>query len=100
LSKRLAVALCATAALGLTGGSALAGEITGNGKWIAGSEEAPLHGKSECAFSGQNDEFHLFPNEGWPRTQSWGQVIKEGPTPVGGHVGVPGVACNPTGGPG
>jgi hypothetical protein len=100
MRKRLAVALCAAAALGLTSGSAFAGEITGNGKWIAGSEEAPLHGNSECAFSGQNDEFHLFPDEDWPRTQSWGQIIREGAPPVGGHVGVPGVACNPTGGPG
>jgi hypothetical protein len=94
------VAVCAIAALGLTGGSAFGGEITGNGKWIAGSEEAPLNGNSECAFSGQNDEFHLFPNEDWPRTQSWGQIIQEGAPVVGGHVGVPGSACNPTGGPG
>jgi hypothetical protein len=100
MRKRVAVALCATAALGLTGSSAFAGEITGNGKWIAGSEEASLHGKSECAFSGQNDEFHLFPDEDWPRTQSWGQIIAGAAPVVGGHVGVPGVACNPTGGPG
>jgi hypothetical protein len=100
MRKRFAVALCAIAALGLTGGSALAGEITGNGKWIAGSEEAPLNGLSECAFSGQNDEFHLFPNEGWPRTQSWGQNVSAETPVVGGHVGVPGFACNPTGGPG
>ena len=85
MRKRVAVALCATAALGLTGGSAFAGEMTGNGKWIAGSEEAAIHGKSECAYSGQNDEFHLFPNEGWPRTV------------VGGHVGVPGFALQPHG---
>lgn len=100
MRKRVAVALCAAAALGLTGGSAFAGEMTGNGKWIAGSEEAAIHGKSECAYSGQNDEFHLFPNEGWPRTQSWGQIIAEAAPVVGGHVGVPGFACNPTGGPG
>lgn len=100
MRKRIAVALCSIAALGLTGGSAFAGEITGNGNWIAGSEAAPLHGKSECAFSGQNDEFHLFPNQGWPRTQSWGQEIRGAAPVVGGHVGVPGFACNPTGGPG
>ena len=34
MRKRVAVALCAAAALGLTGGSAFAGEMTGNGKWI------------------------------------------------------------------
>jgi hypothetical protein len=38
MRKRLAVVFCAIAVLGLTGGSAFAGEITGNGKWIAGSE--------------------------------------------------------------
>lgn len=92
MRKKLAVAVCAVAVAGLSAGSALAGEITGNGKWIAGSEEAPLHGQSECAFSGQNDEFHLFPNEDWPRTQSWGQVVRE----VGPLGGAPGVACNPT----
>jgi hypothetical protein len=97
MRKRLAVALCATAALGLTGGSAFAGEITGNGKWIAGDPEAPLHGQSECAFSGQNDEFHLFPNQGWPRTQSWGQNVRESVPIVGGGAGVPGFACNPSG---
>lgn len=100
MRKRLAVALCSIAVLGLTGGSAFAGEITGNGKWIAGSEAAPLHGASECAFSGQNDEFHLFPNQGWPRTQSWGQEIRGAVPVIGGHVGVPGFACNPKGGPG
>jgi hypothetical protein len=97
--KRFAVALCSIAALSLSGGSAFAGEITGKGKWIAGSEEAPINGRSECAYSGQNDEFHLFPNQGWPRTQSWGQEIRGAAPVVGGHVGVPGIACNPTGGP-
>jgi hypothetical protein len=89
--RLLAVAACAVAVAGVSSGSALAGEITGNGKWIAGSEEAPLHGKSECAFSGQNDEFVLG-DESAPRAQSWGQVVKEA-GPLGG---VPGVACNPT----
>jgi hypothetical protein len=93
MRKRLAVAVCTIAALGLTGGSAFAGEITGNGKWIAGSEEAPLNGKSECAYSGQNDEFHLFPDEDWPRTQSWGFDFAR----QGVHMGVPGFACNPSG---
>ena len=97
MRKRLAVALCATAVVGLTAGSAFAGEITGNGKWIAGTEDAPLNGKSECAYSGQNDEFHLFPNEDWPRTQSWGQVVVEFVPVVGGGAGVPGFACNPSG---
>jgi hypothetical protein len=94
MRKRLAAAaVCAVGVVGLGAGSAFAGEITGNGTWIAGSPDAPLHGMSECAFSGQNDEFHLFPNEDWPRTQSWGQIARG---LEGGHRGVPGFACNPT----
>jgi hypothetical protein len=93
----LAAVVSAAAVAGLTAGSALAGEITGNGKWIAGSEEAPLHGNSECAFSGQNDEFVLG-DESAPRTQSWGASFARGSG--GAFGGVPGTACNPTGGPG
>ena len=55
IRRMLAVAACTVAVAALGAGSALAGEITGNGKWIAGSEAAPLHGKSDCAYSGQND---------------------------------------------
>jgi hypothetical protein len=84
----------AFAAVGVS--SAFAGEITGNGKWIAGSESAPLHGKSACAYSGRNDNSVLgnpLPDEdGFTRTQSWGQVIRNA-GPLGG---VPGTACNPT----
>jgi hypothetical protein len=88
--KRLAAAACAVALAGLSAGPAIGGEITGNGKWIAGSEEAPLHGKSECAFSGQNDENRLG-DESAPRTQSWGSDFAS----QGVHAGVPGTACNP-----
>ena len=56
-------------------GTAVAGEITGNGKWIAGSPDAPLNGKSECAFSGQQDEPGEPPFRGLI-AQSWGQIPK------------------------
>lgn len=87
------VALCAASVVGLSAGSALAGEITGNGKWIAGSPDAPLNGRSECAYSGQNDD--NLPTDA--RAQSWGQIVNAtvragGPAPGG----VPGTACNPT----
>ena len=59
MRRLLAVASCAAAVVGLGAGSAFAGEITGNGKWIAGSPDAPLHGKSICSFSGQNDNWQL-----------------------------------------
>ena len=91
---------CAVSIAAVGAGSAFAGEITGNGKWIAGSDAAPLNGKSECAYSGQNDNFvlgHPVPDEdGFTRTQSWGQVGQEGRaflTSIGLN---PGIACNPS----
>jgi hypothetical protein len=74
--------------------SAFGGEITGNGRWIAGDPSLPLNGKSICAFSGQNDEFQLG-IEGAARVQSFGQDVSAsvhgGTGPLGG---VPGTACN------
>jgi hypothetical protein len=91
MGKRLlATALCSAAVAGLGANAALAGEITGNGKWVAGSEEAPLHGRSECAYSGQNDEFVLNVPGDWGRTQSWGQIVRE-VGPLGGAA----FGCNP-----
>ena len=87
------VVVCAAAFLGAN--AALAGEITGNGRWIAGSPTEPLNGKSECAFSGQNDERQLG-DAAAPRTQSWGTIpkfIRDLITAMGGN---PGVSCNPT----
>jgi hypothetical protein len=100
-AKRLLVtAACSLAVAAVGAGSAFAGEITGNGKWIAGSETAPLRGKSECAYSGRNDNSVLgneLPDEdGFTRTQSWGQVGREGRiflTSIGLN---PGMACNPS----
>ncbi len=93
MGKRLlAAVLCAAAVTGVGASGALAGEITGNGKWIAGSETAPLKGKSECAYSGQNDEYVLDVPGDWDRTQSWGQIARH---LEGGKRGVPGFACNP-----
>ena len=94
--KKVGVAVFAVTALATVGvSSAFAGEITGNGKWIAGSESAPLKGKSACAYSGVNDNYVLgnpVPDaDGFTRTQSWGQVIRNA-GPLGG---VPGTACNP-----
>src|SRR5262249_19082672 len=94
--KGLCVAVLSVVVLAVFGVSAaFAGEITGNGKWIAGSDAAPLNGASACAYSGQNDNYQLgnpLPDaDGFPRTQSWGQVVRNA-GPLGG---VPGVACNP-----
>jgi hypothetical protein len=96
--KELCVTVFVAVAFAVVGvGSAFAGEITGSGKWIAGSDSAPLNGKSDCAYSGLNDNYVLgnpLPDEdGFTQTQSWGQVVRQHT----GHLGgVPGTACNPT----
>lgn len=90
----LAIVWAAFIAFGISG-YAVAGEITGNGKWIAGDADAPLHGKSACAYSGREDD----PESGEFKgtiAQAWGQLSKEVRdflTSVGFH---PGDACNPT----
>ena len=81
-------------AVGLSS-TAVAGEITGNGKWIAGSEEAPLKGKSACAYSGREDEPDdpLFKGE---IAQAWGLIDKATREFFADVLGLhPGDACNP-----
>jgi hypothetical protein len=106
--KKLAVTVFAIAAVALVGvASAFAGEVTGSGHYIAGSDSAPLNGKSDCAYSGLNDNY-VFGTagpgnpdaDGFTRTQSWGQVVVQSVPVTGGGVGVPGQACNPTTGGG
>jgi len=77
-------------------GAAFAGEITGNGKYIAGSDSAPLHGNSPCAYSGQEDlQFVEGNGKGVPgHAQSWGQIVRQS----GGVAGIGGAGpngCNP-----
>ena len=102
--KWLAAAVCAVALAGLSAGSALGGEVTGNGKplWTNTDDwdaEHTLHGASLCAFSGQEDDQFpespdYSPDAG--HAQSWGQIPKafrDILTVEGAH---PGTACNPT----
>jgi len=89
----LTIIATAILALGLSG-TAFAGEITGNGKWIAGSEEAPLHGKSACAYSGREDD-PTDPIFKGTMAQAWGLISKSTRdflASIGMH---PGDACNP-----
>lgn len=110
MRRALWVGILAAAMVVSTAGTAFAGEWTGNDKdlWtstviIDGEEHHTLHGKSACAFSGQNDEW---PNEsgdlsqpgadGFFRTQSWGQLAKADRaflTSIGAN---PGNSCNPS----
>lgn len=91
--KTPGLVIFASSALWLGGQTAFAGEITGNGKWIAGDSDAPLHGVSECAYSGREDD----PDDPLFRgdiAQSWGQILKavRDALPPFLH---PGTSCNP-----
>jgi hypothetical protein len=102
MRRIVAVAACAAAVTGLGASSAFAGEVTGNGRYIAGSDAAPLKGKSACAYSGVNDNYalgniktdeagNLIPDaDGFTRTQSWGQVVR-----TAGPLGGAAFGCNP-----
>ena len=107
----VAAAVCAVAVGALGAGSALAGEITGNGKplWtsttvVNGEVSHTLHGQSACAFSGQEDALYPASPDYDPtvtaHAQSWGQIPKSGEgftrdfaTSIGLN---PGNSCNPT----
>jgi len=108
MTRRIFSAICAAALIAsLSAGAVLGGEVTGNGKSLKtedGKWGTGLHGRSECAFSGQEDlQFQdeegnplAEPTRGEPgHAQSWGQIPKEFRdflTTVGAH---PGSACNP-----
>lgn len=111
----IAVLSASSLALGTT---AFAGEITGGGpdgpkptpikaQQDCDSEEdcpAPAGpARSECAFSGLNDEYIAEQPEegpasdGFGRTQNWGQIPQEIRTAIRPFAG-PGTSCNPNGG--
>lgn len=90
---RLGVLFAMACLLGLGASVSFAGEITGNGKSLK-NDDGTLNGKSECAFSGREDD----PDSGefrGPIAQSWGQLpkaVRDFLTSIGSN---PGVACNP-----
>jgi hypothetical protein len=89
LRKLCAVAVFAVAAVGVSAGSAFAGEVTGNG------DETPIRhvARSICAFSGLNDG-EPPPGRTAPHVQNWGQTPKaerDFLTTIGVN---PGEACN------
>ena len=110
MSRRLFGAICSAALLAsLSASVALGGEVTGNGKSLILEEPSKwgtwLHGRSECAFSGQED-LQYQDEQGNPlevihkgtpgRAQSWGLIPKDFRdflTSIGVN---PGIACNPT----
>ncbi|MBT8240578.1 MAG: hypothetical protein KJN63_05065 [Acidimicrobiia bacterium] len=103
--KRFVVLLVmASMVLAFSAFTASAGEINGKGErpMVVETVDTPegdfqiLHARSECAFSGLNDEYLLgLPSDGFGRTQNWGQIPK-GDRDFLKSVGFnPGVACNP-----
>ena len=98
---RILIAVGASVALlGLGSGAVFAGEVTGNGTL------KEVHGRSSCAFSGQEDlqwftnDVDRIPREDPTRgdpghAQSWGQIDK-GTRAFLTSIGMnPGIACNP-----
>ena len=89
--KWLVTALAVLGLLAITAGSAMAGEVKGNGGLIsAGANKwgTGLHARSECAYSGQEDLQYFEddentvpkdePTRGMPgHAQSWGQISQE-----------------------
>ena len=97
MSKKRLAALAATAVaiMGVGANAALAGEVTGQNKplWIATTADGGhvLHGKSPCAFSGQED-LDASPLRTQTPHEVWlGPVIGV----VNPAPGTPGTACNP-----
>lgn len=96
MKKIIVATLIATLGLAGSAGAVSAGEITGNGTL------KEVHGKSICAFSGQNDGYHIpelaepeeLPNPS--RVQSFGQEVRHKRIPP--KFFNPGDACNPNAG--
>ena len=100
-TARFAIVIGATAALlTISGGSVLAGEITGNGQLKT------VHGASFCAYSGQEDlQFFYDDGDTLPKpvatkgdpghAQSWGQIPKSVRDYLTTQGLNPGIACNP-----
>lgn len=90
--KRTTYALLLTCILGLGLNTAVAGEVDGKGNPVPGG----ANGKSECSYSGQQDDpvedAGFFRGD---RVQSWGQIpkmLRDFLSSIGMH---PGEACNP-----
>jgi hypothetical protein len=100
MKNRTGLVACATAIVFLGASSAFAGEITGQGKSLKDSE-GNLNGKSDCAFSGREDNpgEELFPGVRLFKgllTQSWGQLTDEAKAFFLSIGASPGNACNPS----
>jgi hypothetical protein len=88
-------AVCVTALGGFGAGQASAGEITGHGDTLYTNDTThELHGASECAYSGLNDDYVLGDHTA-SRTQTFPQFKRDFAPDL--PPGTPGYACNPHG---
>ena len=96
--RAFGVAACAAVMLGMGATAASAGEITGNGSYTPVNPEFSRGvAASECAFSGQNDEYVLGDRSA-SRVQTYPQTRAElAEIGVALPKGLPGFACNPSG---
>ena len=92
---RVGFVLCAAGILGAGVNTAVAGEVDGKGNPIPGGTK----GKSECSYSGQQDDpiadAGFFKGD---RVQTWGQIpkwLRDFLVSVG-EIPSPGEGCNPT----
>lgn len=99
--RTLATGAATVIAVGAFGTGAHAGEVTGNGKSLK-NEDGTLNGASICAFSGYNDTYTGDPDvpdeDGFTRTQNWGQIPKEVRDEIAMFGAHPGDSCKPGGG--
>jgi hypothetical protein len=87
-------AVCATALIGVGAGAANAGEINGHGQTLyVNPVTHELHGASDCAYSGLNDDYVLGDHT-VSRTQTFPQYKRDYEPDL--PPGTPGTACNPT----
>ena len=79
--KKLLAITVACVAIGAISSTASAGEVKGSngGQYIKGSPTATLNGRSLCAYSGLNDEYYIKNETTALRTQSYGQLVANGP---------------------
>ena len=91
-TTRAIVTLLLAGALAVGANTAIAGEVDGKGNPVPGGEK----GKSECSYSGQQD--NAAEDEGFfrgDRVQSWGQIPKMLRDFLTMIESSPGAACNP-----
>lgn len=91
VTRAFATAAATALAAGVLGtGGAYAGEITGTGESLK-NDDGTLNGASICAFSGLDDA----DDDGFGRTQNWGQIPKAVRDEIAMFGAHPGDSCKP-----